>query len=451
MARKSKRVTRVPWDIPAWFRGVLHLSPEQRGVYHDLCLLIYQEGGPLPFEANAAGVARACGCNGRKLRRITNELVAAGKLFWTADGRLTNERCEAEIAEVIRLSEHRRDASQAGVQARGRATGTDGASAGELPINSQFSGPVSSEINDIAEPSGPATARSGSNRPELPINSQSFGPSSGENNDLAEPLGPGKRPSGETAKELPINSQNFGPVSGENNDLAEPRARGAPARVDNTNLTSLTSLDNKPYTPTEGGAGGRCDSPPVADPAPSDPTADPAAADQPALLQTQQTDPAERARAIWDECVPGYMRCKRMAAPTAAKLRRRLVEDFGRSPGRWRQFCQTVAASDFLTGRTEQNFRADLAWCLEPRNIEKICNGRYSQERTAGPGSPTVVQNQSAWGRDFDAYRAWVREWRECRASHRPLPEAPLSPERITEIENYLARLRAQRTDQGGQ
>lgn len=43
----------------------------------------------------------------------------------------------------------------------------------------------------------------------------------------------------------------------------------------------------------------------------------------------------------------------------------------------WRAFFETVAASDFLTGRAT-GFRADLEWLLRPENFLKVIEGRYS-------------------------------------------------------------------------
>jgi hypothetical protein len=52
----------------------------------------------------------------------------------------------------------------------------------------------------------------------------------------------------------------------------------------------------------------------------------------------------------------------------------------------WREFFQTVAASDFLCGRAASRdgrapFRADLEWLLRPENFAKVIEGRYTVRR----------------------------------------------------------------------
>lgn len=58
----------------------------------------------------------------------------------------------------------------------------------------------------------------------------------------------------------------------------------------------------------------------------------------------------------------------------------------------WVDYFAFVAKSDFLTGRTKQEFRADLYWITGPENMEKILNGRYHQG-TGGKVSHTTRQN----------------------------------------------------------
>jgi uncharacterized protein YdaU (DUF1376 family) len=75
--------------------GALRLSPEQKGVYYTLVMLMYDARSPIPDDL--AELARFCGCSWQKFRVIRNELVAAGKIIELDDGRLSNDRFEREL------------------------------------------------------------------------------------------------------------------------------------------------------------------------------------------------------------------------------------------------------------------------------------------------------------------------------------------------------------------
>lgn len=49
----------------------------------------------------------------------------------------------------------------------------------------------------------------------------------------------------------------------------------------------------------------------------------------------------------------------------------------------WTSFFETVAQSDFLTGRAKE-FRADLEWLIRPKNFPKVVEGRYANHGSNG-------------------------------------------------------------------
>jgi hypothetical protein len=52
--------------------------------------------------------------------------------------------------------------------------------------------------------------------------------------------------------------------------------------------------------------------------------------------------------------------------------------------GYWESFFESVAASDFLCGRTERPFFATIDWLLGPKNFHKVIENNY-RNRSSGP------------------------------------------------------------------
>jgi uncharacterized protein YdaU (DUF1376 family) len=50
----------------------------------------------------------------------------------------------------------------------------------------------------------------------------------------------------------------------------------------------------------------------------------------------------------------------------------------------WEQFFEAVAASDFLSGRTEKPFTATIDWLLGPENFPKVIEGNYANRKANG-------------------------------------------------------------------
>ena len=95
MARVNRWYKRNPADA---LSGMMELNLEQKGAYNTVLDLIYVRDGDLRDED--AFIARACGCNVRRWRRLKAELVERGKLQ-IRDGNIHNERATVEIAQAF--------------------------------------------------------------------------------------------------------------------------------------------------------------------------------------------------------------------------------------------------------------------------------------------------------------------------------------------------------------
>jgi uncharacterized protein YdaU (DUF1376 family) len=87
---------------------------------------------------------------------------------------------------------------------------------------------------------------------------------------------------------------------------------------------------------------------------------------------------AEAMVAVWNAiCAPPLSRPRRIDGTRQTKLLRRLGEDFGSELAQWEAYCRRVRASPHLCGENDRRWTADLDWVLEPRNINRILEGRY--------------------------------------------------------------------------
>ena len=95
MARINRWYKRNPADA---LSGMMELNLEQKGAYNTVLDLIYVRDDDLPDDESF--IARACGCNVRRWRRLKAELVERGKLQ-IRDGYIRNERATVEIAQSL--------------------------------------------------------------------------------------------------------------------------------------------------------------------------------------------------------------------------------------------------------------------------------------------------------------------------------------------------------------
>lgn len=85
---------------------------------------------------------------------------------------------------------------------------------------------------------------------------------------------------------------------------------------------------------------------------------------------------------LYHETCPSLRRIEDWTAERQKLLRTRWREKPERqSLDWWRQYFERVAASDFLCGRTENPFQADLEWLIRPRNMPKVLEGKYDNDK----------------------------------------------------------------------
>lgn len=91
-------MARMPWFrfYPTEFAtGVRGMTPQEVGVYTMLLCMIYEEGGPVPY--NTLRLATYCGMRENTFSKVAEKLIALGKIVIT-DGMMMNPRAEREIA-----------------------------------------------------------------------------------------------------------------------------------------------------------------------------------------------------------------------------------------------------------------------------------------------------------------------------------------------------------------
>lgn len=97
--------------------------------------------------------------------------------------------------------------------------------------------------------------------------------------------------------------------------------------------------------------------------------------------------PHEAIVGLYHEILPMLPRVKVWNDSRRSMLRTRWREDKSRQClDWWRQYFETVAASDFLCGRCPpgkngRTFTADLEWLIKPTNMPKVLEGKYSNRR----------------------------------------------------------------------
>jgi uncharacterized protein YdaU (DUF1376 family) len=64
----------------------------------------------------------------------------------------------------------------------------------------------------------------------------------------------------------------------------------------------------------------------------------------------------------------------------AVSLRARIWDHWRADPmSGWRSHLDAIAASPFLRGESERGWRADFDWAIQPRNVVKVAEGKYSR------------------------------------------------------------------------
>lgn len=83
---------------------------------------------------------------------------------------------------------------------------------------------------------------------------------------------------------------------------------------------------------------------------------------------------------LYHEALPMMPKVKEWTPARQSKLRARWKEGKN-SIEYWKGLFEYISKSDFLCGRTEKPFTCNLEWIISPKNITKIIEGNYENER----------------------------------------------------------------------
>ncbi len=100
--RTPGKPRRIDYFPDEFLVGTTDLTLEEAGAYWKVCSLIYSRGGPV--DDDDRWIAKAIAADVRKWKPIRARLLTKGKLI-RADGKLSNARCETELAKVRRRIE----------------------------------------------------------------------------------------------------------------------------------------------------------------------------------------------------------------------------------------------------------------------------------------------------------------------------------------------------------
>ena len=89
------RVFRIDFYPLDWLTLTSHQTPEQRGIFINICAMIYANRKPI--DNDPKHIARASNCSPRLVRAVVEHLLAVGDLILTQDKKLTQKRCEREL------------------------------------------------------------------------------------------------------------------------------------------------------------------------------------------------------------------------------------------------------------------------------------------------------------------------------------------------------------------
>lgn len=101
--------------------------------------------------------------------------------------------------------------------------------------------------------------------------------------------------------------------------------------------------------------------------------------------------PIDQAIKIWNRICGDFGGTVRKITPTRrAALRTRLREDLQNDLIQWTGYCETIAASSFLTGNNDRGWTADFDWALKQSNMIKVLEGRYKSRQPVPPQLPAI-------------------------------------------------------------
>ncbi|MBU8540214.1 YdaU family protein [Falsiroseomonas tokyonensis] len=157
------------------------------------------------------------------------------------------------------------------------------------------------------------------------------------------------------------------------NGIAEPLANAS--QNDGQSQSQSHQEDSLLSPLEEGGKGvspGKPDEPPAAPPA-----------RVPRAAQAIPLAVLQDMAAIWNEMAAGagLPQCSELTAKRQASMRARIAERWKKDPlGKWRAYCQAIAAAPFLRGENDRSWRANIDWALRPGSPVAVAEGKYGDE-----------------------------------------------------------------------
>lgn len=109
---------------------------------------------------------------------------------------------------------------------------------------------------------------------------------------------------------------------------------------------------------------------------------------------------------IWNEvCGDLLPRVLDMSDKRGRNFAVRFQDCLGSDLAGWREYCEAIIATDFLTGGSRSGWRADFDWALRPDSFVAMREGKYSSRpQISGRGPPKLAG--SAGDRQADNLRA---------------------------------------------
>lgn len=148
--RTPSKPRRIDYFPDEFLVGTTDLTLEEAGAYWKVCSLIYSRGGPVHDDDR--WIAKAIATDVRKWKPIRARLLAKGKLI-RADGKLSNARCETELAKVRRRIEDAHTNGALGGRPPGQSPGDVGEMSARSPGDPPTCDPTSpGHLRAISEP-----------------------------------------------------------------------------------------------------------------------------------------------------------------------------------------------------------------------------------------------------------------------------------------------------------
>jgi hypothetical protein len=98
--------------------------------------------------------------------------------------------------------------------------------------------------------------------------------------------------------------------------------------------------------------------------------------------EQKRNDAVDQFFKMWNG-IPGFRNCLNLDNSRKSKLRSRLNEPF--FAANWTKAIQRAAKSDFLVGKNDRGWRANVEWFLRPVTVSRILEGEYDNAPSTQP------------------------------------------------------------------